>query len=55
MIRRVSDGEIVVGSQSFGKTIALTPEGLLDDFVPAAVEQLTEADLDSLLCHSNRR
>ena len=49
MIRRVSDGEIVVGSQSFGKTIALTPEGLLEDFTPAAVEQLTEADLDTLL------
>ena len=49
MIRRVSDGEIVVGRQSFGRTIALTPEGLVDDFAPVAVAQLTEADLDALL------
>ena len=49
MIRRVSNGEIVIGSQTFSATIALTPEGLIDSFSAGDVKKLTEADLVALL------
>lgn len=48
-IRRVSDGLIVIGDQSFSKTIALTPEGLVEGFAPPPVKDLAEAHFDSLL------
>jgi uncharacterized protein len=49
MIRRVSDGLIVIGDQSFSDTIALTPEGLVDGFAPPPVHELEESHFNSLL------
>ena len=49
MIRRVSEGRIVVGEQTFGETIALTPDGLVADFSPPPVAELAESHFDSVL------
>ena len=49
MIRRVSEGQIIVGDRSFGETIALTPDGLVDDFSPPPVPELAESHFDSVL------
>jgi uncharacterized protein len=49
MIRRVSEGLIVVGDQSFGETIALTPDGLVDNFSPPPVSELAESHFDAVL------
>lgn len=49
MIRRVSEGLIVIGDKSFSGTIALTSEGLIENFEPPAVPNLLESHLDGLL------
>lgn len=49
MIRRVSDGAIVIGSQTFDAPIALTPDGLIDNFSPPAIADLEEGHLAALL------
>ncbi len=49
MIRRVSSGAIVIGSQTYEAPIALTPEGLVDASPPSAIEDLEEAHFDALL------
>ena len=48
-IRRVSAGAIVIGSQTFEKPIALTPDGIIDAFSPPAIADLAEDQLDALL------
>jgi uncharacterized protein len=48
-IRRVSGTAIVIGDQSFTETIALTPDGLIDDFAAPSLEELAIADLEVLL------
>lgn len=50
-VRRVSDGTIVIGDRTFSDTIALTPTGFLDGFVPPPVDELAESHLESLLRH----
>jgi uncharacterized protein len=49
MIRHVAEGLIIIGDQSFNETIALTIDGLVDDFDPPAVPELAESHFDSLL------
>ena len=48
-IRRVSEGTIVIGERTFTETIALTPEGVMDDFVAPPLDKLTESHFESLL------
>jgi uncharacterized protein len=48
-IRRVSGKAIVIGDQSYTETIAVTPDGLIDDFAPPSLEELAIADLEALL------
>ena len=39
-IRRVSGKVIVVGEQRYTETIALTPDGLVENFAPPPIEEL---------------
>lgn len=48
-IRSTSDREIQIGDQVWSEPIALTPEGVLEDWVPVPVESLTIDDLDVLI------
>ena len=48
-IRRVSSGAIVVGNERFTRTIALTPEGLVESFMPPPLEELVIAHFEPLL------
>ena len=48
MIRSVSADGILIGEQSFTQTIALTPGGLEDGFVPPAVADLVESHFEVL-------
>ena len=48
MIRQVSRDAIVIGDRSYGETIALTPDGILEDFVAPPLDNLAESHFDSL-------
>ena len=48
MIRRVTDDAIVIGDRTFKEAIALTPEGLVDGFVPPPVTTLDESHFEPL-------
>lgn len=48
MVRRVTSDAIVIGDRSFDKVIAITPEGLVDDFEPPPVASLAESDFEPL-------
>ena len=48
-IRRVSGKAIVVGERRYTETIALTPEGPVDDFVPPPLEELAITHFEVLL------
>jgi uncharacterized protein len=47
-IRRVSGTAIIIGDRRYTGTIALTPEGLVEDFAPPPIEELAIADLEAL-------
>ena len=49
MIRKVEDGEILIGSERYSGSLALTSEKVIDDWSGAAFAELTEGDLDVLL------
>ena len=49
MIRRVTSGAIVIGSQTFDAPIAVTPDGLIDALSPPAIEDLGEDHFAALL------
>ncbi len=48
-IRSTSDREIRIGNRVWSEPIALTPEGVLEDWVPVPVESLTFDDLAVLI------
>ncbi len=48
-IRRVSGNAIVVGNNRFTETIALTPDGLVDDFSPPPLDELAISHFEILL------
>ncbi len=48
-IRSTSDREIRIGNQVWSEPIALTPERVLEDWVPVPVESLTIDDLAVLI------
>ncbi len=48
-IRSTSDQEIRIGNQVWSQPIALTPEGVLEDWVPVPVETLAIDDLALLI------
>ena len=48
-IRRVSGSAIVVGNERYTNTIALTPDGLLEDFAPPPLEELAVSHFEVLL------
>lgn len=48
-IRRVSGKAIVIGENRYTETIALTPEGLVENFAPPPVAQLQVAHFEMLL------
>ncbi len=45
----MSGSAIVVGNERFTTTIALTPEGLVEDFIPPPLEELVIAHFEPLL------
>ncbi len=49
MIRKVENGEILIGSERYRGSLALTSERVLDDWSGTAFAELAEADLDGLL------
>ena len=49
MIRKVENGEILIGNERYSGSLALTSEQVLDDWSGVAFEALTEGDLDGLL------
>ena len=49
MIRKVEDGEILIGSERYSGSLVLTSEKVVDDWSGTAFADLTEGDLDSLL------
>ena len=50
-IRQVSGGAIVVGNERYTRTIALTPDGLIESFAPPPLEELAVAHFEGLLEH----
>jgi uncharacterized protein len=48
-IRRVSGDAIVIGETRYTGTIALTPDGLLEDFAPPSLEELALSHFEMLL------
>ncbi len=48
-IRSVSEHEIRVGDRRWSQTIALTTDGVVDDWANKPIEALTEDDFSSLL------
>lgn len=48
-IRRVADDAIVIGENRYTQAIALTPDGLVEGFVPPSLEELCVSDFDILL------
>jgi uncharacterized protein len=49
LIRRVSSGAIVIGSETYEAPIALTPDGLVDASPPSAIKDLEEEHFAALL------
>ena len=48
-IRRVSGNAIVIGNDHYTGTIALTPDGLVEDFAPPPLDELTISHFETLL------
>jgi uncharacterized protein len=48
-IRRVSGKAIVIGENRYTETIALTPDGLVEDFAPPPLEELGLSHFEMLL------
>lgn len=48
LIRSYSAGEVRVGEGTFHRSCIVTPEGVIGDWRPASVEDLIEADLETL-------
>jgi uncharacterized protein len=48
-IRRVSGGAIVIGSQRYTETVALTPDGPVADFAPPPLDEVDISHFDALL------
>lgn len=48
-IRRVSGNAIVVNNERYTRTIALTPDGLVEGFAPPPVEELSVSHFEVLL------
>lgn len=48
-IRRVSDGVITIGAESYERTIALTPETVFESWPEKSVVELVDEDFDKLL------
>ena len=49
MIRKVENGEILIGSERHSGPLALTSERVVDDWPGTAFEALAEGDLEALL------
>ena len=47
-IRRVAGGAIFIGESRYTGTIALTPEGLVEEFAPPSLEELHVTHFDRL-------
>ena len=50
-IRRVSGDAIVVGNESYTRTIALMPDGLVENFTPPPLAELAVSHFEVLLEH----
>lgn len=48
-IRRVSGEAIVIGQNRYTETVALTPDGLFEDFAPPPIEELALSHFEMLL------
>jgi uncharacterized protein len=48
-IRRVSGKAIVVGNERYTATIALTPDGLVENFAPPPLDELAISHFETLL------
>lgn len=48
-MRKVSAGEIRIGNDVYTNPVAITPDGVLADWTPAAVETLSYADLAAVI------
>src|SRR6185312_3119915 len=48
LIRSYSAGEVRVGEGTFHRSCIVTPEGVIGDWRPGSVEDLIEADLETL-------
>jgi uncharacterized protein len=48
-IRRVTGEAIVIGENRYTETIALTPDGVFEDFAPPPIEELDLSHFDILL------
>ena len=49
MIRKVENGEILIGNERYSGSLALTSEQVLDDWSGTTFADLSEADLEKLL------
>lgn len=49
MIRKVENGEILIGSERYRGSLALTSERVVDDWSGTTFAELTEGDLEALL------
>ena len=49
MIRKVENGEILIGSERYSDSLALTSERVVDEWSGAALAELAEAHLEGLL------
>ncbi|MDJ0910394.1 MAG: MTH938/NDUFAF3 family protein [Woeseiaceae bacterium] len=49
MIRKVENGEILIGSERYSGSLALTSERVVEEWSGAAFEELAEGDLEALL------
>ncbi len=49
MIRKVENGEILIGSESYRGSLALTSERVVDEWPDTALDDLAEGDLEALL------
>lgn len=49
MIRKVENGEILIGSERHTGTLALTSERVVEEWADTAFDELAEGDLDALL------
>ncbi len=49
MIRKVENGEILIGDERYSRALALTSDRVVDDWAETAFNDLTVANLDELL------